>query len=106
MARTNENTDVANMVEVLEVTGTLTGHSFCITGHLSKPRPFIQKLITQAGGRCDSNLTQNTDFLITNEDWSAGSVSGKSSKFQKAKNYGTRIITEEKFFHFLTTGKL
>ena len=95
-------TNLAEIVAVMEVTDTLKKKSFCITGHLGKPRAEIEQLIVQAGGRVDKSVTGSTNYLITNEDWTKGTVKGKSSKLLKAERNGTRIISEAKFFEMLT----
>lgn len=95
-------TNMAEVVEVLEPQDTLTGKSFCMTGHLGKPRNVIAELIRKAGGRVEERITHGLDYLITNADWTASTV-GKagSSKFQKAKQYGVKIINEETFFKMI-----
>lgn len=102
MARNNEMSNVAEVVAVMEVTDTLKGKSFCMTGHLGKPREEIARLIVQAGGTVDKTVVYSTNYLITNKDWTASTVKGKSAKFAKAERNGTKIISEEKFFEMLT----
>lgn len=105
MARNNEMTPVADMIEVMEEhTNKLRGKSFCITGHLCKPRKEIEKLISQAGGYIDKSVSRNTSYLITNEDWTKGTVDKQSSKYKEAKAKGVPIITEKQFFDMLTMG--
>jgi DNA ligase (NAD+) len=69
----------------------LSGLTFCITGDLSMPRPKIIELIESHGGKFTSAVSQNTDYLLTNE------VDGKSSKFLNAKKLNIKIISENDF---------
>ena len=103
MARKNERTDVLDMIEVMEVEGKpLCGMRICISGHLSKPRPEIVKLIEEGGGRFHSSIKPwNTTHLLTNADWTKNSVDGTSSKFKKAQDYRIKIINEEQFLALL-----
>lgn len=102
MARKNEMTDLGDVVEVMEVTDTLRGKSFCCSGHLGKPRKEIHKMIVQAGGEVMSSSGLGYGYLITNADFNKGAVSGKkSSKILKAERNGTKIITEKEFYDML-----
>ena len=97
-------TDLATVVEVLEVEDVLKEKRFSITGHLGKPRKDIVRIIEQAGGYFDKTPTHNTDYLITNLDWNEGSTvtKGASRKLLKAKALGVKIISEKQFFEMLT----
>lgn len=68
---------------------SLNNLSFAITGDLSQPRPKFIELIESRGGKFVSAVSQNTDYLLTNE------TDSKSSKFQAAQKLGVRIINEE-----------
>lgn len=104
MARKNERTDLIDMIEVMEVEGKpLRGMRICITGHLAKPRAEIVKLIEEGGGRFHSTVKYDTTHLLTNGDWTKGTVEGTSSKFRKAKQYGCKFISEEQFLSLLAT---
>jgi DNA ligase (NAD+) len=75
--------------EAVKDTG-LEGKSFVITGSLSSvKRAEAKELITARGGRFSSSLTKGTDYLVVGES--------PGSKFQKAKDLGIRIISEEEF---------
>jgi NAD-dependent DNA ligase len=105
MARNNQMTGMAEVVEVMEPNATLKGMTFCMTGHLGKPRAEIQQMIIAAGGQVSSSLTRYVTHLITNEDWTATTVGGAgSSKYQKARGYGTKIISEAKFYEMIMQG--
>jgi len=69
----------------------INGQTFCITGTLSRPRKELEDIIISNGGLVHSNVSKNTDYLITNETESS------SSKFVSAKKLGTKIISEAEF---------
>lgn len=73
--------------------GKLLGKTFCITGKLFKykNRNELISVIENCGGKVVGSVTEKTDYLITNEPDSG------SSKNQKAKIFGTKIITEDEF---------
>ncbi len=75
--------------------GVLEGKKFCITGTLSVPRGDIEKLIKKNGGIMVSSVSKNTDYLLTNDTDPA------SSKYKKAMEVGTQVITEEKFLKLI-----
>ncbi|RMA77522.1 DNA ligase (NAD+) [Metamycoplasma subdolum] len=63
--------------------------TFVITGTLSKPRSYFEKIIVQNGGKVSESVSKSTHYLIVGED--AG------SKLMKAKALNIPIITEEEF---------
>lgn len=69
----------------------LSGLTFCITGDLSISRPKFIEIIEANGGKFVSAVSQNTDYLLTNE------IDSKSSKFVTAKKLDVKIITENDF---------
>jgi len=73
-----------------EKTGPLSGMSFCFTGSMSKPRSVFQKMVEDFGGVNSSSVVKNLTYLVCNEDKG-------SSKTQKAKQFGVKIITEQEF---------
>lgn len=77
----------------------LAGKTICITGPLSEKRSVIEKVIKDNSGRCVSSVSKETSFLLTNE------TDSTSSKFLKAKELGTRIISEEDFFKMVNDEK-
>lgn len=108
MARTNEMSQLADVAAVmLESNTALRGKKICITGHLGKTRAEIAKLIEDAGGEFHSSVKWDTTHLLCNEDWNANSVTGSlkgkavSSKFEKAKKQGIRVINEAEFYAIL-----
>lgn len=106
MARNNKMTGLAEVVSVMEPTQTLKGMTFCMTGHLGKPRAEIQQMIVAAGGQISSSVTRYVTHLITNEDWTATTigVGRRSSKYQKAQSYRTKIISEAQFYEMIMQG--
>lgn len=74
--------------------GAFTGENVVLTGTLQKfKRSDAQKRIEEAGGMCQSAVTQKTTLVIAGE--SAG------SKLDKAKSLGIRVIGEEEFIKIL-----
>ena len=66
--------------------------SICFTGKLNTmTRTEAQRKAEQAGFAVKATVTAGLDYLVTNDTESG------SSKNRKAKQYGTRIITEDEF---------
>lgn len=102
MAHISELTDVATVVEVMEVEDAFKGKRFSITGHISINRDRFIQIVEKAGGVFDKAPTYGTTYLVTNSDWTPGSTVGaKSKKFEKAQKLGIRILSEKKFFDML-----
>lgn len=71
----------------------LAGKTFVVTGkvnHFSN-RGELQKRIEELGGKCVGSVSKSTDFLINND------VNSTSSKNEKAKALGVKIISEDDF---------
>lgn len=100
MARINEFTDMATIVEVMEIFNVLRGRSICISGHLGRPRKEIVDIIERAGGIFHSSIKYTTDFLLTNADWT-NTANGVASKYQKATKKGVKIINEKDFYDLI-----
>lgn len=75
--------------------GRLEGAKICITGTLSAPRADVEKTIKQNGGAVVGSVSKNTTYLLTNDTDPA------SSKYKKALELKTTIITEEEFFKLI-----
>lgn len=71
--------------------GILEGKKVCITGALSAPRSEIEAVIKKNAGIVVSSVSKNTDYLLTND------TDPTSSKYKKALEVGTKIITENDF---------
>ncbi len=103
MARISHLTDMATIVEVMEVQNALKSKRFSITGHLGRPRKEIVAIIEQAGGIFDKSPIWGTHYLITNNDWNKGSTirKGASRKLLKAQENGIKIISEQVFYDMI-----
>ena len=75
------------IVPVEEISGGLSGKSFCVTGTLSVGRKEMAAEIEAAGGIVKSSVSKGLDYLV------AGDKTGKS-KTDKAAKYGTEVISE------------
>lgn len=112
MARKNEKSDLATVIQVMEVTGALHGQRVCITGHMGLPRKEIQRIISQAGGQVHEDVHSDTTILVSNNDWTAqtlkddGKGNKKSSKMIKAEQNNrwgskTQIMSEDEFYQLI-----
>ncbi len=68
---------------------TLSGKTFVFTGALTMPRPEAEAAVKARGGKATSSVSKKTDYVV------AGSDPG--SKYDKAKELGVNILTEEEF---------
>lgn len=104
MARKNDMTDVVATMQVVGVIpDSLKGKRVCITGHLSMVRKEFEAMITEAGGILTPKVDHYTSFLVTNQDWNGLAEGAKvSSKFTKAKQYRTRIISEAQLIDIMS----
>lgn len=74
--------------------GKLKGLSVCVTGELtSMSRNDFKKMVATELGEFKSSVSEGLSYLITNDPDSG------SAKAEKAKKYGTVIISEEDFFN-------
>lgn len=69
--------------------GPLAGLSFCFTGSSSRPRNELTQMVESKGGRVLASVTKDLNYLVIADP------SSTSSKAQKARKYGTKLITEE-----------
>jgi len=76
--------------EVVEAKGPqpLEGLTFVITGTLSIPREEMAAFIERNGGRVASSISRRTDYLLVG-------ASPGGSKYSRAQELGTPIISEE-----------
>jgi DNA ligase (NAD+) len=80
-----------------ESSSPIGGKTFVLTGALpTLSRDEATALIREAGGSVTGSVSKNTDFLLAGED--AG------SKLDKAKELGTKILTEKEFLAMLGSG--
>lgn len=71
--------------------GPLSGHSFCVTGVLSRKRDEVHAMIRAAGGEVHDSVKAGTTFLVI------GDKVGKT-KLDAAKKRGTVVLTEEELY--------
>lgn len=83
-------------VEV-QVSGPLSGFTFCVTGVLSRPREEMHALIEAAGGAIHSQVKKGTTYLV------AGEKVGKA-KLAQAEKFLTQVLTEPELEALLQTG--
>jgi len=70
--------------------GKLEGKTVVITGTLkSFSRSEAEDLVRRSGGKTSASVSKNTDILVSGE--------APGSKFDKAKELGVKIISEEEF---------
>lgn len=81
----------------LENNSKISQMTFVITGSLEKfdNRKALQNFIEEKGAKVSSSVSNNTTYLINNDNMS------NSSKNKKAKDLGIKIITEEEFLNLL-----
>ena len=74
---------------------SLTGYTIVITGRLNKfkNRSELQQAIESKGGKVVGSISNNTDFLINNDNKST------SAKNLAAQKLNIPIITEEEFIN-------
>jgi DNA ligase (NAD+) len=73
----------------------LDGKSFVVTGTLgSMTRDDAHKKIVTFGGKISSSVTSKTDYLIEGEE--------PGSKLDKAKKFGTKILSENEFIKMIS----
>lgn len=82
-------TEVVDVIDVVEKSGTLSGMSFVLTGAMSKSRKEIVTDIEKAGGEMKSSVGKGVTYLVQADPNST------SSKTQKAQKVGTKVISEE-----------
>lgn len=80
--------------ETVESGTALAGKSFVITGTLSQPRSYYEKLIAENGGKVASGVSSKTDYLV------AGENSGVS-KTSKARELGVKVISETELLEMI-----
>jgi DNA ligase (NAD+) len=72
-----------------ENAGPLAGMSFAFTGAQTRPRAELVAMVESNGGRVLSGVTKELGYLVIADPESA------STKAEKARKYGTKLITEE-----------
>jgi DNA ligase (NAD+) len=71
-------------------TGPFAGKTVVFTGSLATmPRGEAEEMVRRLGGRTASSVSHSTDLLVAGED--------PGSKYDRARELGIRIVTEEEF---------
>jgi hypothetical protein len=78
------------------VENSIFGKAFCITGTLSKKRQEIESIIVSYGGKANSQITKETDYLIVGEK-------PGEKKIRDAAKKGIKVISEDIFKEFIPT---
>lgn len=75
-----------------------TDKSFALTGKMKHPRSYYEELIKNHGGTVSSSVSKNTDYLVMADPNST------STKAQKARKLGVKIISPEDLERLLKKG--
>ncbi len=75
-----------------EAEGPLTGMTFCFTGSATRPRGELVREVESRGGRVLGGVTKELRYLVIAD------VGSTSTKAEKARKLGTKLITEEQMF--------
>ena len=67
----------------------INGKTFVITGTLSKPRDYYKEILENLGANVTGSVTKKTDYVLVGEN--------PGSKYEKAKELGITILSEEDF---------
>ena len=67
----------------------VSGKTFVITGTLSKPRDYYKEVLESLGAKVTESVTKKTDYVLLGEN--------PGSKYNKAKELGITIISEEEY---------
>ncbi len=65
----------------------VSGKTFVITGTLSKSRDYYKELLESMGANVTGSVTKKTDYVLLGEN--------PGSKYEKAKELGVKIISED-----------
>lgn len=76
--------------------GPLAGLSFCFSGSHSRPRKTLESSVDRAGGKVASSVTKGVDYLVLAD------ANSTSSKAEKARKLGTKVIDEAAFVSLVT----
>jgi DNA ligase (NAD+) len=72
-----------------EQSGPLAGVTFAFTGSAVRPRGELTHMVESNGGRVLTAVTKELNYLVIADPQST------SSKAVKARQYGTKLITED-----------
>jgi DNA ligase (NAD+) len=72
----------------------LSGKSFVFTGGLKTlSREEAESRVESLGGKASSSVSKKTDYVVVGED--------PGSKYEKAKAFGVKILSEDDFLKLL-----
>ena len=91
-----EVAELCNIGEEEKVEGKLSGLSFCFTGAMAYKRSELEKMVVDNGGTI-SSVNKTLTYLVQADPNST------SSKSEKAKKFGTKIISPETFLEMLNS---
>lgn len=91
-----EVAELCNIGEEEKVEGKLSGLSFCFTGAMAYKRSELEKMVVDNGGTI-SSVNKTLTYLVQADPNST------SSKSEKAKKFGTKIISPESFLEMLNS---
>jgi len=89
---------IKEKTEITESTNRLLeGLKIVATGSFENyTRTTIKKAIEENGGKMQPNVSGTTDYLITND------INSGSSKTEKAKELGTKVLSEQEFINLIS----
>ena len=73
----------------INMDSNVSGKTFVITGTLSKPRDYYKEILENLGAKVTESVTKKTDYVLLGEN--------PGSKYDKAKELGIKIISEEEY---------
>lgn len=87
---------LANGVKIKEkIMGNLSEKSFVFTGKMMNKRAELEEMVVNAGGTTKSSVTKGVTYLVIADPEST------SSKAVKARELGTKLISEEDFLEMV-----
>ncbi|HUU55465.1 MAG TPA: NAD-dependent DNA ligase LigA [Armatimonadota bacterium] len=89
LKRAGVSAEVPAARERAPAAGPFAGKTVVFSGALTIPRSEAEAMIEAQGGRATSSVSNNTDFVVAGES--------PGSKFDKARQLGVRLLTEEEF---------
>ena len=80
-----------------KMSGKLDGKTFCFTGKLEDlKRAEAEKMVIEQGGEPKKSVVKDLSYLVTNS-------SEPTTKYIKAQDQGTKIITEQEFIDLINS---
>lgn len=89
--------DLRDYLEIKQNGKKLLGMTFVVTGSLTAaPRSQIEAWIKENGGTLSGSVSPKTTYLVSDD------VGSNSSKFQKARQLGIKVITSQHFVSLIS----